>query len=113
MICEKVSSRVFSGKPSAYGLRFDVELPVFIFAQARRADTGQEEMERWELDFRGRPRVCYSCFKTGHLRQGCPQGVTYAVPRGECKVPMPGLSKGRRHRSSLMQQADVGRWRRC
>jgi hypothetical protein len=58
-------------------VREDAELPVFIFAQARGADTGQEEMERWELNFRGRPRVCFSCFRTGHLRQRCPQGVTF------------------------------------
>ena len=59
-------------------LRGDAVLPVFIFAKAIGAGTGLEEMERWELDFRGRPRVCYSCFRTGHLRQQCPQGVTMA-----------------------------------
>ena len=59
-------------------LRGDAVLPVFIFAKAMGAGIGMEELERWELDFRGRPRVCYSCFRTGHLRQQCPQGVTRA-----------------------------------
>ena len=45
----------------------DAELPVFIFAQG-----GKGVVERWEVDYRGKPRtVCYRCFQEGHIKQRC------------------------------------------
>ncbi len=42
-------------------------------------------MERWEIDYRGRPRVCYGCYRPGHNRRQCKELVTFnqlSVPGG-------------------------------
>ena len=43
------------------------QLPVFLLNPKR----GGNYVERWELSFKGSPRVCLKCFEEGHLRKDC------------------------------------------
>ena len=61
-------------------VREGAKLPVYVFAETGETGSGQEErMERWELDYRGRPNVCFGCFKPGHVRHRCARPVTMAA----------------------------------
>ena len=58
-------------------VREGAKLPVYVFAETGETGLGKEErMERWELDYRGRPNVCFGCFKPGHVRHRCARPVT-------------------------------------
>ena len=69
-------------------VRDGAELPVIVYSQ--RSTGPAEAMERWEVDYRGRPRtVCYGCFQAGHIRRDC-AGAPVTVAQLSRPGRMPG-----------------------
>ena len=63
-------------------IKEDTPVPVFVFTGSA------ESMERWEIVYRGRPRVCYGCYRPGHNKRQCQEQVTIA------QLNVPGGLKG-------------------
>ena len=47
----------------------EIVIPPVVFHLG--SDRSSEEREKWEVSYRGMPRICYRCLKEGHLGREC------------------------------------------
>ena len=80
-------------------------IPVFVFA----SDQEGEFKERWEVVYRGRPRVCYGCYQPGHNRGDClNEQLTYEALRdGGNNTSWAQVARGPGRQEQLVQQEEV------
>ena len=44
-------------------------MPTYLIAKGIPGD--EEGVARWELDYPGKPSICYRCYQAGHWRRNC------------------------------------------
>ena len=77
------------------------EVPVFVFSSSADGDF----KERWEVVYRGRPRVCFGCYRPGHNRNQCPnEQVTFeALKEGPVQGSWAQVAKGLRPAEPILE----------